>query len=220
MKLSIATLALAIASANGAVTSLTPENWDSLTGDKTVFVKFFAPWCGHCKKMAPDWEKLAGEWEGNDVGLVAEVDCTAEGKPLCDQNGVQGFPTIKYGDPAGLEDYDGGRTFDDFSSFAKENLKPVCSPAKLELCEGEKKEQIEKYMAMPAAELADAVAGEEKKMEEAETNFETEVQKLQEKYEALMKEKEDTAKEIKAKGLGLMKSVIAFNVKKEESKDE
>ena len=39
--------------------------------------------CGHCKKMAPDWEKLAGEWDGHDIGLIAEVDCTTEGKPLC-----------------------------------------------------------------------------------------------------------------------------------------
>merc|ERR1719464_2047836 len=218
MKLSIATLALAIASANGAVTSLTPENWDSLTGDKTVFVKFFAPWCGHCKKMAPDWEKLAGEWEGNDVGLVAEVDCTAEGKPLCDQNGVQGFPTLKYGDPAGLEDYDGGRTFDDFSSFAKENLKPVCSPAKLELCEGEKKAQIEKFMAMPADELTSMIAAEEKKIEEAEENFKNEVQKLQEKYQNLMAEKDAVANAVKSAGLSLMKSVSSFTAK--DTKDE
>merc|ERR1719367_8075 len=152
---------------SAAVPSLTPANYDSMTDGKTVFIKFFAPWCGHCKKMAPDWEKLSAEWEGNEIGLVAEVDCTAEGKPLCDANGVKGFPTIKYGDPNSLEDYSGGRSFDDFSSFAKENLKPVCSPAKLELCEGEKKEQIEKYMAMPAAELAEAVDAEEKKMEEA-----------------------------------------------------
>merc|ERR1712045_1092121 len=171
MKFALTLLAIATASANASVTSLTPDNYDSLTDGKTVFIKFFAPWCGHCKKMAPDWEKLAGEWEGNDIGLVAEVDCTAEGKTLCDQNGVKGFPTLKYGDPSSLEDYQGGRTYDDLAKFAKENLKPVCSPAKLDLCDGEKKAQIEKFMAMPADELTSMIAAEEKKIEEAEENF-------------------------------------------------
>merc|ERR1719205_334420 len=174
---------------------LTPENWDAQTNGKSVFIKFFAPWCGHCKRMAPDWEKLADEWAGNEVGLVAEVDCTAEGKPLCDQNGVKGFPTLKYGDPTALEDYSGGRSFKDFSSFAKENLKPVCSPAKLELCDDEKKAQIEKFMALPAAELEAMVAAEEKKIEEAEETFKNEVQKLQEKYQELIAAEEKKIEE-------------------------
>eukprot|EP01083_Nonionella_stella_P263522 895102_1 len=130
MKLSVA-LALSLASlTTAAVPSLTPDNYDSMTDGKTVFLKFFAPWCGHCKKMAPDWEKLSGEFEGYEVGLVADVDCTAEGKPLCDANGVKGFPTLKWGDPTALEDYQGGRSYDDLLKFATDNLKPICSPAK------------------------------------------------------------------------------------------
>merc|ERR1712113_706038 len=95
--------------------------------------------CGHCKKMAPDWEKLAKEWEGHEIGLVAEVDCTAEGKPLCDANGVKGFPTLKYGDPSALDDYKGGRSLSDFKTFATANLKPVCSVSNIDLCDDEKK---------------------------------------------------------------------------------
>jgi hypothetical protein len=54
--------------------------------------------------MAADWEKLAGEWADHKVGLVAEVDCTTDdGQKLCEENGVEGFPTIMYGDPGGLE---------------------------------------------------------------------------------------------------------------------
>jgi hypothetical protein len=54
--------------------------------------------------MAADWEKLAGEWADHKVGLVAEVDCTQDdGQKLCEENGVEGFPTIMYGDPGGLE---------------------------------------------------------------------------------------------------------------------
>ena len=108
--------------------------------------------------MKPDWEKLAEEWDGHAVGLVAEVDCTGEGKPLCDANGVKGFPTLKYGDPSNLEDYQGGRSFKDLSKFATENLKPVCSPTNLDLCDDEKKKQIEEFMALPVSELDEKIA--------------------------------------------------------------
>jgi len=47
--------------------------------------------------MKPAWDKLMGEYKDHASALVADVDCTAEGKPLCDSNGVQGFPTIKWG---------------------------------------------------------------------------------------------------------------------------
>mmetsp|Transcript_2010 Transcript_2010/g.1240 ORF Transcript_2010/g.1240 Transcript_2010/m.1240 type:complete len:219 (+) Transcript_2010:81-737(+) len=213
MKFSLTLLALTAATASAAVPSLTPDNYDAMTDGKTVFIKFFAPWCGHCKKMAPDWEKLSGEWEGHEVGLVAEVDCTADGKPLCDANGVKGFPTLKYGDPSALDDYQGGRTFSDLSSFAKENLKPVCSPAKIELCDDEKKKEIETLMTMSSDDLASKIAEEEQKLEDAEEDFKNEVQKLQEKYQALMEEKDAKAAAVKAAGLGLMKSVVAFKAK-------
>jgi len=207
-------IALALATyTSAAVPSLTPANYDSLTDGKTVFIKFFAPWCGHCKRMAPDWEKLADEWASNEVGLVAEVDCTTDGKPLCDANGVKGFPTLKFGDPTALEDYQGGRSYNDLATFAKENLKPVCSPAKIDLCEPEKKEQIEKFMAMPADELNGLIDVEEKKIADAEENFNGEVQKLQNKYQELMAEKDAAAAAVKASGLGLMKSVKAFSAK-------
>lgn len=54
--------------------------------------------------MASDWEKLAEEWKDHAVGLIAEVDCTEEsGKPLCEEYGVEGFPTLMYGDPSAPE---------------------------------------------------------------------------------------------------------------------
>jgi len=168
--------------------------------------------------MAPDWEKLSEEWEGNEVGLVAEVDCTADGKALCDENGVRGFPTLKWGDPSALEDYQGGRDYNSLAKFAKDNLKPVCSPNKLELCDDEKKAQIEKYLAMSADDLAAAIEAEEKKIADAEKTFTDEVQKLQEKYQSLMGEKETAIAAVKASGLGLMKSVKASAAS--EKKDE
>lgn len=207
MKFSLTLLALAAASANAAVTSLTPANYDSLTAGKTVFIKFFAPWCGHCKKMAPDWEALAKEWEGHEIGLVAEVDCTAEGKPLCDANGVKGFPTLKYGDPSALDDYKGGRSLSDFQKFATANLKPVCSVSNIDLCDDEKKALIASLMAKSDAELASDIKAAEKILEDAEKDFKEAVEGLQKTYEGLMKAKEEKEEEVKSSGLGLMKAV-------------
>ena len=51
---------------------LTPDNWDAETSGKTAFIKFFAPWCGHCKKMKPDWDKLMEAYAGSATELVAE----------------------------------------------------------------------------------------------------------------------------------------------------
>jgi len=217
MKLSIALLALAASSANASVASLTPDNYDSLTAGKTVFIKFFAPWCGHCKKMAPDWEKLAGDWEGHEVGLIAEVDCTADGKPLCDANGVKGFPSLKYGDPAALDDYQGGRDLSSLSSFATENLKPVCSLQNIDLCDDEKKAQIDSLQSKSVDDLKSMISTEEGKLEAAEEEFKAEVEKLQKTYEALMKAKEEKEAEVKASGMGLMKAVLKA---KESGSDE
>merc|ERR1712139_603149 len=117
------------------------------------------------------------------------------GKALCDQVGVRGYPTIKPGDPNNLEDYKGGRDFAALEKFAK-GLKPVCSPAKMDLCEPEMKEK-------------------EAEIEKAEKFFTDEVDKLQKSYQKLQEDKESTVTAVKESGLGLMKSVKAHAGKAE-----
>jgi len=166
--------------------------------------------------MKPAWDKLAKEYKDSKTALVADVDCTAGGKDLCETHGVQGFPTIKWGDPNSLEDYEGGRDFDALQKFAKENLKPICSPNNLDLCDDDKKKEIEALQAMSAADLDAKIEEGEKKIKDAESHFEAEVKKLQENYEGLQKTKEETIKGVKDSGLGLMKSVKAAAGKKDE----
>merc|ERR1712178_573892 len=102
--------------------------------------------------------------------LVADVDCTAAGKPLCDANGVKGYPTIKYGDPSNLEDYKGGRDEAALKAHAK-TLKPACSPSNIDLCDDAAKAEIEALQAIPAAELDAKIAEKEKLLEQAESTF-------------------------------------------------
>merc|ERR1719352_113004 len=149
------------------------------------------------------------QFKGSKTALIADVDCTAAGKDLCEQNGVQGFPTIKWGDPSAMEDYDGGRDYEDLESFANENLKPLCSPNNLDLCDDEKKAQIEGYMKMSVEDLDAEIEKKDAEFKEAETTFDAEVQKLQEKYEQLEKDKTAKQAEVKNSGLSLMKAVKA-----------
>lgn len=62
-----------------------------------LVVEFFAPWCGHCKKLAPEWEKAATALKGGEPAIVlASVDATEEpNKALAEKFGIKGFPTIK-----------------------------------------------------------------------------------------------------------------------------
>jgi hypothetical protein len=159
--------------------------------------------------MKPAWDKLMKEFDGHASALVGDVDCTTDGKPLCDSNGVRGFPTIKYGDPNNLEDYKGGRDFDALKKFADENLKPVCSPSNVDLCDDAQKAEISKFQGMADAELAEAIKAKENEQADAESTFKAEVEKLQKKYEELQAEKEATLESIKKSGLGVMKSVSA-----------
>jgi len=202
------TLLLACAAPAAAI-DLTTDNYEAETAGKSVFLKMYAPWCGHCKKLAPDWNKLMAAFAGNPTQLVGDVDCTSDGgKALCDANGVKGYPSLKWGDPNDLQDYQGGRTLEDLTKFAEESLKPLCSVANIDLCDDAKKAEIEKFMALPAADLAALVKAEEKKIDDAESSFKEAVNKLQATYTQLSEDKEKAVAEVKASGLGLMKSVL------------
>ena len=205
---SLAVLALSSA------TELTPDNWDQETAGKTVFIKFFAPWCGHCKKMKPAWDKLMEVVEIPHV-LVADVDCIGSGKSICSEVGVKGFPTIKFGDITNLQDYKEGRDFDSLKSFV-DKLKPICSPKTLDLCSEEERESIEAIMLLSADELETKIAEMEQQLQSAEESFKEKVDKLKENFENMHKEKEELIASIKSDGnLGLLKTVAA-SINKDE----
>mmetsp|Transcript_84393 Transcript_84393/g.236252 ORF Transcript_84393/g.236252 Transcript_84393/m.236252 type:complete len:218 (-) Transcript_84393:40-693(-) len=208
MALRSAAVVVALIAQAGAV-ELSKENWDEMTAGKSVFVKFFAPWCGHCKRMKPDWDKLMAEYEGHASILVADVDCTAEGKSKCDEAGVQGFPTLKFGDPNNLEDYKGGRDLDALTKFAKESLGPRCGPANPELCDAAAKKQLDGYMAMSEDALKKSIEEKDAEMAKAEKDLEELLKSLQAQYEAAQKKRDDTKQSIKESGLGMMKAVAA-----------
>eukprot|EP00579_Thalassiosira_antarctica_P006019 CAMPEP_0201882976 /NCGR_PEP_ID=MMETSP0902-20130614/15076_1 /ASSEMBLY_ACC=CAM_ASM_000551 /TAXON_ID=420261 /ORGANISM="Thalassiosira antarctica, Strain CCMP982" /LENGTH=213 /DNA_ID=CAMNT_0048411669 /DNA_START=57 /DNA_END=698 /DNA_ORIENTATION=+ len=113
----------------GKSEELNPKTFNEAINSKNTFVKFYAPWCGHCKSLAPDWDTLADTYSASPSVMIGSVDCTTEeNTDLCQQYGVQGYPSLKYfkdGNTDGA-DYEGGRDLGTLGSFADEELDKKC----------------------------------------------------------------------------------------------
>jgi len=100
----------------GDVIVLTDSTFEETTKQGVWLVEFYAPWCGHCKRLAPIWEELATAAKGKFN--VAKVDCTVE-KDVATKQGVRGFPTIKLLVNGVVHDYKGERTLESFIKFVE-----------------------------------------------------------------------------------------------------
>uniref|UniRef100_A0A914Y5W4 Protein disulfide-isomerase n=1 Tax=Panagrolaimus superbus TaxID=310955 RepID=A0A914Y5W4_9BILA len=111
------------------VVALTVETFDEFISDKPIMLlEFYAPWCGHCKSLAPEYEKAAKKLKEHNIPL-AKVDATVE-KRLGDQFGVSGYPTLKILRNGRRFDYDGPRTADGIVKYMLQQAKPAAKPLK------------------------------------------------------------------------------------------
>lgn len=100
------------------VKTLVATNFDDVVfnKDKDVLVEFYAPWCGHCKQLAPIYDELAEKYKDNEAIVIAKIDATAN---ELDHTKITSFPTLKFyrkGDNQ-VVDYTGERTLEGFSKF-------------------------------------------------------------------------------------------------------
>ncbi|KAG8953618.1 protein disulfide-isomerase precursor [Tulasnella sp. 424] len=118
---------------DGAVKVVVGSEYNKIVLDdsKDVFVEFYAPWCGHCKRLAPTWEELGEHYAGvKDKITIAKMDATENDLPPSAPFKIAGFPTLMF-KPAGSSDflqYDGERTFDDLVKFASQHAKNDVTP--------------------------------------------------------------------------------------------
>jgi len=140
---------------------------------KDVLVEFYAPWCGHCKSLAPTYEKVAAAFKLDEDVVIANLDADKY-RDLAEKYDVSGFPTLKFfpkGNKAG-EEYGGGRDLDDFVAFINEK-SGTSRDGKGQLTS---KAGILESLDVLAKELV-AASGEEKKA--VLSRIEEEVGKLQ-----------------------------------------
>ncbi|CAG8482212.1 10330_t:CDS:2 [Paraglomus occultum] len=107
------------------VISLTEKTFSTIVDpENLIMVEFFAPWCGHCKALAPEYEVAATTLKKDEIKL-AKVDCTAETK-LCQSFDVGGYPTIKiFKEGKVAADYAGPRKADAIISYMRKQLLPA-----------------------------------------------------------------------------------------------
>jgi len=105
---------------------LTDKTFDEAVGEyEYVLAEFYAPWCGHCKNLAPEYAKAAQALANTNPNVrLAKIDCTVE-KELASRFGIKGFPTLKFFTKgAGDVPYEGGRTAPDIISWLKKKSGP------------------------------------------------------------------------------------------------
>lgn len=129
---------------SGEISSLelTDENFRSTINYGLHFIKFYAPWCGHCQRMAAAWEELAQNSQHDKSVTISSVDCTKH-KMACQEFEIKGFPTLLWiVDGKKVEKYQGDRSFDAFKQFITD-MKAV-HKERLENEEGRIPDSVEK----------------------------------------------------------------------------
>ncbi|KAK4699422.1 protein disulfide-isomerase A1, partial [Phenoliferia sp. Uapishka_3] len=121
----IAALTLASAALASDVLDLTKATFDDAVAGPLTLVEFFAPWCGHCKALAPHYEEAATILKDEDAKL-AKVDCTVE-TDLCAAHGVSGYPTLKVFRRGEAGEYGGSRKTDGIVSYMRKQSLPAVS---------------------------------------------------------------------------------------------
>jgi len=106
------------------------KSFDQIVNDpaKDVLVEFYAPWCGHCKKLAPIYDELAKQFSNVPSVVIAKIDATAN--DVDPKLGIRGFPTLKFF-PANNKtpvEYNGDRTQEDLAAFISQQASISFAP--------------------------------------------------------------------------------------------
>eukprot|EP00741_Cyanophora_paradoxa_P014303 tig00020780_g13795.t1 len=132
-----------------SVVILTDKNFDELTATGAWMIEFYAPWCGHCKRLAPIWESAASRLAGK-VNF-AKIDGTVE-KGVTARFNVRAYPTIKFirdGDYEHAKNYKGGRTLERLEEYCAKMLGPATTHVSLETYEAARATAPVSFILLP-----------------------------------------------------------------------
>jgi protein disulfide-isomerase A6 len=191
------------AACDNEVIELNVETFDAVVGlEKPSFVMFYAPWCGHCKALKPDWEKL-GIASDCSKALIGRIDCDDQSNAeICARYEIQGYPTLKYfgsGDSDG-DDYESGRDLPSLTKFvAEELLAPMCSVGNESQCDDEQIALLTEYAKLSGSEVTEKLDEYERLLDKATEDLETLIQDLTQKYEEGLEMSKTIKTEVKKK---------------------
>lgn len=161
--------------------------------------------------MKPAWDKLTDAYSSSKFVLIADVDCTAAGKSLCETQGVRGYPSIKYGKHHRLQDYVGGREEESLMDFVAKELVPNCSPHHEDFCSEQQKKDLDKLLSLDQPALAKLVEGVTQELSELEEEEKAEhdsaAQEIKELREKMDRAGSDTQTKLE---LRLMKRALLY----------
>lgn len=123
--------------------------------------------------MVPDFDQLKKEFAETPNVMIADIDCTAGGKGTCSDNGVSGYPTIKLLVDGKMEDYNGGRSFNDMKVQVEKKLnpRPACSLESKDACSPEARKILEASEKMSKAERKTRIKEVEQEIADAKTTM-------------------------------------------------
>lgn len=150
---------------------LTDSNFKKALEGKNAFVFFQAPWCGHCRKLQPEWDQMAKLYADTPNVIIGQVDCTGSGQGFCGENQVQGYPTLKLWKDGKMSDYNGGRDFNSLKREVEKKLdpRPACSLESKDACKPEDLKVLEESEKMTKAERAAKIKAVQKEIADAKT---------------------------------------------------
>ncbi|KAJ3355104.1 hypothetical protein HDU83_004001 [Entophlyctis luteolus] len=143
---------------NGVNVVLKGSTFDKAIEDAVVpyFVKFYAPWCTHCKHLAPIWEDLASQLRGK--ANIGEIDCTVDGS-ICTRENVRGYPSLRFMFPnLGSIEYSGRRALEDLKSYVQSVVEgsAVIVTSGKEITELAKRKEVAMVYVYDAEAVSDA----------------------------------------------------------------